>query len=373
MSGGAGAGFAVATGAPLSGILFVLEEIHKRYSPTVLLTVATSVLSATYVNRLLCSWFRMLPNLLELDIFPSFQLHHVGYLLLLGILLSLAVAVFDASITWFSDKKKRLPQWFRLLAVFGTTGILGFFFADGIYSGHDTILTVMHQEKTIWYLIFLLLVRMIMMRMVTSSSATGGIFIPTLAIGSLFGAMATKALIFLGMPVELFPTAVLLGMCSFLGGTLRAPLTATVFFLELTGQFTDLFYATLVVFTVHLITELFHQIPFYDTVLSKMEKKQNQGKDYTIACFQMKVSRRAFVVGKTVRDILWPASSAFVSITRANDDHADLDRDGEKKLYSGDTIVLRIRYTDEKEVISLLTALVGEEHPIQKVKDPSLC
>ena len=30
MSGGAGAGFAVATGAPLSAILFTLEEIHKR-------------------------------------------------------------------------------------------------------------------------------------------------------------------------------------------------------------------------------------------------------------------------------------------------------------------------------------------------------
>ena len=32
MTGGAAAGFAVATGSPLSGILFALEEIHKRFS-----------------------------------------------------------------------------------------------------------------------------------------------------------------------------------------------------------------------------------------------------------------------------------------------------------------------------------------------------
>ena len=61
MTGGAGAGFAVATGAPLSGILFALEEIHKRFSPMLVLTVSMAVLSATGTNHLLCNSFDMNP------------------------------------------------------------------------------------------------------------------------------------------------------------------------------------------------------------------------------------------------------------------------------------------------------------------------
>ena len=38
-TGGAAAGFAVATGAPLSGILFALEEIHKRFTPMLFATL----------------------------------------------------------------------------------------------------------------------------------------------------------------------------------------------------------------------------------------------------------------------------------------------------------------------------------------------
>ncbi|MBO7169687.1 MAG: chloride channel protein, partial [Clostridia bacterium] len=41
MTGGASAGFSLATGAPITAILFSMEELHKRFSP-LLLTIATS-------------------------------------------------------------------------------------------------------------------------------------------------------------------------------------------------------------------------------------------------------------------------------------------------------------------------------------------
>ena len=56
-TGGAAAGFAVATGAPLSGILFALEEIHKRFTPMLVVSVSLSVVSATFVNILFPSNF----------------------------------------------------------------------------------------------------------------------------------------------------------------------------------------------------------------------------------------------------------------------------------------------------------------------------
>lgn len=371
MTGGAGAGFAVATGAPLSGILFALEEIHKRFTPMLVLTVSVSVVSATCVNNLLCSAFGMDPGLLHVGTLGTLELRHVGYLLLLGAITALAVGVFDASIAVFGKFTKKFSRVLtapvKVIAVFVITGILAFAFPDGIYSGHDVILNAAMGGKTVSFLGVLLVVRLVMMLFVTDSGTTGGIFIPTLAIGSIVGALASNLLVVMGMPEELFATAVLLGMCAFIGGTLRAPLTASVLFVELTGQFTDLIYVAAVVFTVNFITELLNQKPFYDIALENMEHAQNQGKVPRIACFKMKVADGAFVIGKTVRDIMWPPSSVVVSITRADETRQDMDNDGEKRLFEGDTVIVRSKFFDEADVRKQLCGLVGREVEIEEV------
>lgn len=368
MSGGAGAGFAVATGAPLSGMLFVWEEIHKRFTPMLVLTVSLSVLSGTYVNRLLCEMFGIEAELFSIPSLAALELSHMGYLLLLGILAALAVGLFDCSIAFFRTLTKRWTRYFsqpvRLVAVFVTVGICGFVFTDGIYSGHHVIVEILAHHTTLGFLLALFSIRLLMMLLMTDSGATGGIFIPTLAIGAVFGALSAKLLIVLGMPAELFDTVVLLGMCAFLGGTLRAPLTACVLFVELTGQLVGLFYVAVAVFVVNLIVDLFNQKPFYDRVLDDMEHAQTRGKKPSLAYFEMRVSHGSFVVGKTVRDIMWPSSSVVVSVKRKDRQQQDMDHDGEKKLYVGDTVWLRAKFYDEGEIRTLLYGLVGEEHEI---------
>ena len=46
MTGGACAGFSVATGAPISGIMFAIEEAHQRISPMIIIVASTSVMFA---------------------------------------------------------------------------------------------------------------------------------------------------------------------------------------------------------------------------------------------------------------------------------------------------------------------------------------
>lgn len=369
MTGGAGAGFAVATGAPFAGILFALEEIHKRFTPMLVVSVSVSVLAATWVNRLLCAIYGMSATLFDLPELGGFALSHVGYLLLLGLIVAIAVAIFDISITLFGALNKHFKRFLsapvKLVLFFLIVGIFGFTLHDAIYSGHHTILEAITMHPTLLLLAALLVIRLVMMLFVTDSGATGGIFIPTLAIGALFSALAARLLTAIGLPQELYALTVLLGMCAFIGGTLRAPLTAAVLFVELTGQFTDLFYVALVIFTVNFITELFHLTPFYDQALDNMLEAQNEGRTPTIAYFEMKVSPGAFVVGKPIRDILWPASSVVVSVTHAHNQSTDTDNDGEKHLYVGDTLVLRSRYYDKDEICALLASLVGKDHEIK--------
>ena len=174
-------------------------------------------------------------------------------------------------------------------------------------------------------------------------------------------------LVFAGMPEDLFPAVVMLGMCAFLGGTLRAPLTAAIFFTELTGRFTNFFYVALVIFVVNCITNIFNQTPFYDRVLESLEENQNEGKQPRITSFRMKVSDGAFVTGKTVRDIMWPPSCVVLSITRADNPCQDLDHDGEKKLFDGDTVIVRAKIYDENTLRKSLEGLVGTQYPIEEI------
>ena len=370
MTGGAGAGFAVATGAPLAGILFALEEIHKRFTPMLVICVSVSVVSATYVNHLLCGIFGLNPSLFEIHALPSFEIGHIGYLIVLGVLTALAVGVFDKSIDLFRKLTKRFSKFLsvptKLVIIFLVTGILAFVLKDAVYSGHDVIHDVFEHNKSAVVLLGLFLLRLLLMLFITDSGATGGIFIPTLAIGALASALSGKILVLFGLPNELLGTVVLLGMCAFIGGTLRAPLTASVLFLELTGQFTNLLFVTVVIFTVNFITEMLNQKPFYDIALENMEHIQNEGKHPEIACFEMKVSKNAFVVGKAVRDIMWPHSSVVVSIKRAEEQKDDMDNDGEKKLFVGDTLVIRAKFFDENELKGLLSGLVGKETEIKR-------
>jgi hypothetical protein len=65
---------------------------------------------------------------------------------------------------------------------------------------------------------------------------------------------------------------------------------------------------------------------------------------------------------------MWPSSSVVVSVTRADETNKDMDNDGEKKLYVGDTLVLRARFFDEEEIRKMLVGLVGSEHEIKRTE-----
>lgn len=365
MTGGAGAGFAVATGSPLSALLFSLEEIHRRFTPMLVMTVSVSVLSSTVVNRLLCSLAGMNPRLFELSFNAGFALSDVVFLVILGIFIAVSVGIFDLSISLFkrfSKSIKRLaPDKARLIFLFGVVSLMGIFLPDAIYSGHHVIEEILHEDKTVMYLALILVLRFALMLFVTDCGATGGIFIPTLAIGVLFSAIFSRLLPALGMSQELVCAATFLGMCAFLGGTLRAPFTACVLFVELSGNFSDLFYAAITVFTVNLVTELFARKPFYDSVLEDTVTENSQTKDWKTGYYRIAVSEDSFVCGKTVRDIMWPYFCVVLSVEhRKIADSVDAYfNDGEKKLYAGDIITMRVKYTDEDELWKRLCALVG--------------
>lgn len=275
---GAGAGFAVATGAPLTSILFIIEEVHRRLTVRLVLITSASAFAAAFVNQALCTAFGVNPTLFAVDALHAVSLSQIHYILLLAVIVAITVWIFDVCVTSFKAlmKKagKRIPAFVKLLSVFLLVGIAGLLSPSALYGGRGLILEVMTGEKAITLLVILLIWRFTMMVLTANSGATGGTFVPTLCIGALVGAVTAEMLTAIGMSQELYTTAVIIAMCAFLGGTMRAPLTATFFFVEATAQSTNLIYAALAVFAVHFITTAIGRHSFNDIMLEEMTYEQ---------------------------------------------------------------------------------------------------
>ena len=373
MTGGACAGFAVATGSPLSAILFALEEVHKRFTPMLLLVTSASIVSATAVNRMLCAAFGISPSLFDIPRLPTLSMKDIGYVALVALFVSLAVFVFDLAVSNFNrlmrGKLRFVPHTVKLTCVFLLTGAIGLFALDALGGGGGIITSLIGGEYTLPWIFALFFIRFVMMVLVSNSGATGGIFVPTLALGALIGGLAAKLFIPMGMDPSHTGIIILIAMSAFMGGAMRAPLTAAVFFVEVTAQYENLFFAFLCVFLVYFITEIFNQVSFYDLLLEDMEEDQNHGKKAEVARFYVKVSHGAFVIGKAVRDILWPRSTIVTGIIREGESSLSMDNGGEKKMYEGDTLLIKSEFFDEEDLRRRLVSLVGDEHPIEKLPD----
>ena len=121
---GASAGLAAAFNAPMAGVMFALEEVHKNFSAIVMLSCMSSALVADYIANGL---FGMEPvfsfavqDMIPLHDYPMI----IGLGLLCGVLGVLYNKVLLASQTAYG-KLDKLPDWGRLAIPFVLAGVLG--------------------------------------------------------------------------------------------------------------------------------------------------------------------------------------------------------------------------------------------------------
>ena len=371
MTGGASAGFAVATGAPVTGILFALEETHKRFTPMIFLMAMSSVLFGVTASNL---WAMALGHSPEPlfnvgALMGQFAMKDIWVPVVLGLVIAGVACGYNLFVFWigklYDTKLKRIPQWAKLAIVFALTAIIGllafgeFDGSNALFGGGGLIVGLAGGSFT-WKIIFaLLVIRFLTIAFSTGSGATGGVFIPMLSIGALLGALLGNAFVAMGMDETLFATVVMLSMSAFMGATTRAPLTALVFMVECTWSFSNLFYVAITVFLSYFICELVNVEPLYDVLLERMIHKQNAGKEHKIVRLTYVVKEGAFAVGKAVRDILWPSNTKVSEIVAA-DQVKRMDDDGEKKIHVGDTVTIITQTFDEAATRAELDEILGK-------------
>ena len=263
---GAAAGLATAFHAPLSGIIFALEELHKNIKPRAFVAASLASICAGVTSSL------VLGNKPVMDFGILKAIPLVAYPLLVGlaILIGFLAVIFTRSIARGKKiyKALSLPLYVRVTLAFILTGIFLYCWPKLYGSGEIFLSPMMEGQLGPKTIFLLLLLKFALLLVAFCSGLPGGIFFPLLILGAFVGSLYAQAAVALGiLDPTLIPVFTVLAMTANFSAIVRSPLTGIALIAEMTGSFTYFLPLCIVSFTSYLTAELLGLPPVYDLLL----------------------------------------------------------------------------------------------------------
>ncbi|HEY6452578.1 MAG TPA: chloride channel protein [Steroidobacteraceae bacterium] len=224
---GAAAGMSATFGTPVAAILLAVELLLFEWKPRSFVPVAVAAIVAAAWRAWLLGSAPLFPLSMNAALPPIDLL----LCLALGVLAGLASGLLTAMVYGSEDLFERLPiHWMWWPALGGVAiGIGGLIDPHALGIGYDSIAALLRGDLAHGPALRLLVVKAVIWSIALGSGTSGGVLAPLLIMGGVIGAV-------FGGWVAPGDTGVwaLVGMSAMLGGTMRAPLTAMMFGLELT-------------------------------------------------------------------------------------------------------------------------------------------
>lgn len=225
---GAAAGMSAVFATPVAGVVLAVELLLFEWKPRSLIPVSVASATAMAVRYYLLGAGPLFPT-------PPHPTFAGVNALLCCVLAGLLAGVMAMLLTWAvygcEDLFHRLPiHWMWWPPIGGlVVGIGGLIFPQALGVGYNIIAEMMQGQATLQIILGILIVKSIIWAFSLGSGTSGGVVAPLLLIGGALGGV--EALFFPHVGPGFWP---LISMAAVLGGTMRAPLTAVIFSVELT-------------------------------------------------------------------------------------------------------------------------------------------
>ncbi|HVO01546.1 MAG TPA: chloride channel protein [Candidatus Cybelea sp.] len=229
---GAAAGMSATFGTPIAAMLLAVELLLFEWKPRSFVPVAIAAAVAA-------AWR---PYLLGVGVlFPmteSAALPPLGLALAagLGILAGAASGILTAMVYGSEDFFQRLPIHWMWWPVFGglVIGLGGLIDPRALGVGYDNIQALLNGDMTAASAFTLIVVKAVIWSIALGSGTSGGVLAPLLIMGGALGAICGTIIPMGADGTNGDGLWALVGMAAMMGGTMRSPLTAMIFALELT-------------------------------------------------------------------------------------------------------------------------------------------
>ncbi|HIX62875.1 MAG TPA: ClC family H(+)/Cl(-) exchange transporter [Candidatus Mediterraneibacter colneyensis] len=364
MTCGASAGLAAAFHAPLAGMMFALEEIHKGFSVSLLVSVMTASVTADFISS----------HIMGLDPVFTFRLEHVlpqdhyWMLLILGVILGLMGAFYNKAMLKAQDlykKPKRLNETGRLAVAFLAAGVLGLVMPSVLGSGGDLIVSLTNGEMALQLVVLTFVVKFLFSAVSFGSGAPGGIFFPLLVLGAMIGGIFAMAGVqWFGLDPAYINNFILLSMAGYFTAIVRAPITGIILIFEMSGSVSQMLSLAVISVAAYITAVLVRSEPIYESLLGRIlagrrgdsraggstegSASGEKAANHSAAGGQKVLSE--FVImggsvleGRTVMEINWPNNCLLIALEREG---RELIPRGRTKLQAGDRLTVM---TDERD------------------------
>jgi H+/Cl- antiporter ClcA/CBS domain-containing protein len=224
---GAAAGMAATFGTPVAAMLLAVELLLFEWKPRSFVPVAIASIVAAACRPYLMGGGILFPMPESATMAP------LGLVLaaVLGVAAGLGSGLLTQMVYACEDTFQRLPiHWMWWPALGGVViGLGGMIDPHALGVGYDNIAALLRGHMTTADVLRLMLVKSVIWSVALGSGTSGGVLAPLLMMGGALGALFGGLL-----PYGDHGTWALIGMAAIMGGTMRSPLTAIVFALELT-------------------------------------------------------------------------------------------------------------------------------------------
>ncbi len=282
--------------SPIAAIIFAIEVFSLDLTLTSLIPLLLASVSAVVTSY----FFLGNENLFNFNLVEQFQLGDIPFYILLGVGTAFASIYFTKmhfGITKFFERFREKKH--RLIIGGLGIGVMLYFIPPLYGEGFGFITNLLdgnHIEAlgatpldnytdNIWVVIVLLIgitiFKAVAMTTTFAAGGSGGIFIPTMVMGSALGNVVAKVINQLGFSVS-ESNFTLVGMAGLIAGVLHAPLTAIFLIAEITGGY-DLFVPLMLTCAISfLITKNLLNYTIYTRELAATGDLLTHNKDETV-------------------------------------------------------------------------------------------